>query len=200
MDEAHPTFCTAFLGSRLLASGALTSVALKAKAALEQDETAPLLIFDDDNGRIVDVDFRGSPEDVVRRIKETEVINASREHSETAPRGPGRPKLGVIGREVTLLPRHWEWLNSQPGGASVAIRKLVEEARRVNATKDRSRKAQDAVYRFMSAMAGNEEGFEEASRALFSANQKRFDDIVENWPDDVGAHAKQLAALAFREL
>jgi hypothetical protein len=117
-----------------------------------------------------------------------------------AVRKPGRPKLGVVPREVTLLPRHWDWLAGQPGGASVALRKLVEQARRTNQDKDRLRLAQEAAYRFMSTMAGNEPGFEEAARALFAANQVRFSEFVEPWPIDVRDHAKKLAARAFEAL
>lgn len=116
---------------------------------------------------------------------------------EAVPRGPGRPKLGVVAREVTLLPRHWEWLNGQPGGASVALRKLVDEARRANDGKDRVRQAREAAYRFMSVMAGNERGFEEATRALFAGDRERFEEFVASWPADVRDHAKRLAAAAF---
>jgi hypothetical protein len=98
---------------------------------------------------------------------------------------------------VTLLPRHWEWLAGQPGGASVALRKLVEEARRANQGKDRLRLAREAAYRFMSAMAGNEPGFEEATRSLFSGDKERFAELVEPWPIDVSSYAKKLAARAF---
>jgi hypothetical protein len=105
--------------------------------------------------------------------------------------------LGVVAREVTLLPRHWEWLNGQPGGASVALRKLVEEARRANETKDRARRSQEAAYRFLSAMAGNLPGFEEATRAFFAGDRSRFDDMVEPWPADVRDHSRRMAAAAF---
>ena len=93
------------------------------------------------------------------------------------PRGRGRPKLGVVAREVTLLPRHWDWLNSQSGGASVALRKLVEAARLAGDDKDRTRHAQEAAYRFMTALAGNLPGYEEATRALYAADPARFDAI-----------------------
>ena len=136
------------------------------------------------------MDFRGTPADVARRL-----VPAPPEAEE--PRGPGRPRLGVVAREVTLLPRHWDWLNSQPGGASVALRKLVEEARRTYADRDRIRLAQESAYRFMSAMAGNEPGFEEAARALFAGNPKRFDEMSAKWPKDVAAHAQRLASAAF---
>jgi uncharacterized protein len=153
------------------------------------------------------VDFRGGPEDIVGRLREAEGASEPPAPAEAElpssgkgeNRGPGRPKLGVVGREVTLLPRHWEWLSSQPGGASVALRKLVDEARRANATKDRVRKAQDTAFRFMSTMAGNEGGFEEAIRALFSAHETRFDNLLSDWPADVRAYAKRLAAPVFKE-
>ena len=109
------------------------------------------------------------------------------------PRGRGRPKLGVVAREVTLLPRHWEWLGAQPGGASVALRKLVDEARRASGDVDRARAARDAAYHFMSVMAGNLAGFEEASRALFADDRRRFVGLVAGWPDDIRDHVVKLA-------
>jgi hypothetical protein len=171
--------CTAFEGARRIASGDLKEVALTAKQAIDRGSLAPVMIFDDSSGEVIDLDYR-TPE-------------------VEAPRRPGRPKLGVVAREVTLLPRHWEWLNSQPGGASVALRKLVEEARRTNAGKDRVRRAQEAAYRFMSAMAGNEPGYEEALRALFAGKRAGFEERIAAWPADVRDHAKKLAAVAFEE-
>jgi hypothetical protein len=114
-----------------------------------------------------------------------------------ASRGPGRPKLGVVAREITLLPRHWEWLARQPGGASVAVRKLVDEARRRSEERDRIRAAQDAAYRFMSVMAGNKPHFEDAIRALFASDPQRFAQLIAGWPKDVRAHAMMLAERAF---
>ena len=76
----------------------------------------------------------------------------------------------MVAREVTLLPRHWEWLAQQSGGASVALRRLVDQARRGTEDKDRIRRAQEAAYRFMSAMAGNRPNFEDAIRALFAGD------------------------------
>jgi uncharacterized protein len=182
--------CTAFEGSRRIGAGDLAHVAVRAKKALDRGGKAPVLIFDDTTSELIEVDFRGTAEEVVKRLP------AAAEEIE-APRGPGRPRLGVVAREVTLLPRHWEWLNSQPGGASVAMRKLVEDARKRYAGRDRVRQAQEAAYRFMSAMAGNEPGFEEASRALFARNRKRFEEMSEKWPKDVAEHARKLAESAF---
>jgi uncharacterized protein len=181
--------CTAFEGLRLLASGDLPTVATKAKKAIDGGASQPVFIFDDRSGELLDVDFRGTPEEVGQRLAVVE--------SEVR-RGPGRPKLGVVAREVTLLPRHWDYLNRQPGGASVALRKLVEEAKRVNHARDRVREAQEAAYRFMTAMAGDERGFEEALRALFAANEARFDEMTASWPVDIREHAKRLASVVFR--
>jgi hypothetical protein len=117
------------------------------------------------------------------------------------PRGPGRPRLGVVAREVTLLPRHWEWLARQSGGASVALRKLVDEARRTGEDRDRVRQGQEAAYRFMSAMAGNKANYEDAIRALFAGEAARFENLIAEWPADVRSHASKLAERAFdREL
>ncbi|MBM3462495.1 MAG: DUF2239 family protein [Armatimonadetes bacterium] len=176
--------CTAFEGARRIASGALADVALQTKPVVDREGPDPILIFDDSTGRPVEVDFRGTVEDVRARLQPP---------SEPERRGPGRPRLGVVAREVTLLPRHWEWLNSQPGGASVALRKLVEEARRANQGKDRLRQSQEAAYRFMSAMAGNLPGFEEASRALFAGNAACFGEQTAGWPADIRDYAARLA-------
>ena len=166
--------CTAFDGFRRIAAGELDKVAVEARRALESGAAGPVLIFDDTTGRVIDLDMRL-----------------------TAPEPParerGRPKLGVVAREVTLLPRHWDWLKEQPGGASVALRKLVEEARRTNGEKDRLREQRDATYRFMSAMAGNLPGFEEASRALFRGDRERFETLIREWPDDVRNHLNTIS-------
>jgi hypothetical protein len=100
----------------------------------------------------------------------------------------------VVAREVTLLPRHWDWLSRQSGGASVALRKLVDEARRISAGQDIIRQSQEAAYRFMSATAGNEKGFEEAARALFAADERQFDAATATWPADIRRFGKKLAA------
>jgi uncharacterized protein len=170
--------CTAFNGARRIASGDLQEVAMRAKAAMDGDKWAQVLIFDDTTGGPIDVDFRRMP-------------------GAEEPRQPGRPKLGVVAREVTLLPRHWEWLANQPGGASVALRKLVEQAKRANHETDRRRETREAAYRFLSAMAGNEPEFEEATRALFAGKRKKFEEHTERWPRDIRDYARRLAAPTF---
>jgi hypothetical protein len=191
----HPTLrCTAFAGPRRIASGELRHVALKAKQAF--DAGKPVLVFEDAGGHPVELPLELPAGELLRRLAEPAAAAAT-ETGDNAPRRPGRPKLGVVSREVTLLPRHWAWLAAQPGGASVALRKLVEEARRVSADGDRRRVAQEAAYRFMQAMAGNEAGFDEAARALFAGDIGRFEEHSATWPDDVREHAALLAADAF---
>lgn len=187
--------CTAFEGFRKIASGDFAKVALKTKAVVDRGELAPVLVFDDMTSELVEFDLRGTNEEVLARITQasTPADKSSESEQETpVPRGAGRPRLGVVGREVTLLPRHWEWLNQQPGGASVALRKLVEEAKRANEVQDRARLANEWAYRFMHAIGGNLRDFEEATRALFASNYDRFEKIVADWPKDVRAHVSRL--------
>jgi uncharacterized protein len=185
---------TAFIGAHRLASGPLTEVALAVRKA-SSSAAEPVLIFDDSNGRAIDLDLRGTEQEIVARLPRPEPNSAAPAAGLAAPesRGRGRPRLGVIAREVTLLPRHWEWLGIQPGGASVALRKLVEEARLASSDRDRSRAARDAAYHFMSAMAGNLPGFEEAARALFADDRRRFGGLIAGWPADVRDHIVKLA-------
>jgi hypothetical protein len=165
----------AFEGDRRIASGGLRDVARAAKETLERHKDASVLVFDGTTSGPVEIDFRGSIGDVLARLPDTAGVPASAEDTAvSAPRGPGRPKLGVVAREVTLLPRHWEWLAQQSGGASVALRKLVDEARRANKDKDRIRQAQEAAYRFIAAMAENKPHYEEVARALFAGDARRF--------------------------
>jgi hypothetical protein len=186
--------CTAFLGLERIAAGALPVVAVAVKERVDREPGAVALVFDDETARQIELDLRGSSADVARRLRRT-----SDREPNPAPRSAGRPKLGVVAREVTLLPRHWEWLNRQPGGASVALRKLVEEARRTNAGRDRVRNAQEVAYRFMSAIAGDLPGYEEATRALFAGDRARFETNTASWPADVTEHAHKLAEGAFAE-
>src|SRR5689334_1890358 len=188
-----PTF-TAFTGQRRLASGPLDEIALAVKR-----ETRPsaerIAIFSDATGRPIDLDLRGSDADVLARLAKSASPNSATGSAPppNEPRGRGRPKLGVVAREITLLPRHWEWLNAQPGGASVALRKLVEQARRSNGDADRARAAREAAYHFMSAMAGNLPGFEEAARALFADDRRRMSGHIATWPADIRDHVVRLA-------
>jgi hypothetical protein len=198
MNPAPDASYIAFEGDRCIGSGDLRAVARSARQALGRQPHASILIFSGRTGALVDVDFRGSVDDVVARIPLPEPSAAEEDTAVAAPRGPGRPKLGVVAREITLLPRHWDWLAQQKGGASVAIRRLVDEARRVNEDTDRIRLGQEAAYRFMSVMAGNRPHYEEAIRALFANDPRRFEKLIAEWPADVRDHTAKLAERAFR--
>lgn len=187
---------TSFHGGNLLATGPLKEVVAALCRWRADRPEAPFLVFSDDDGRLVDLDWRGSVDDILGRLAPSPAV-PGQEEADVTPRGPGRPKLGVVAREVTLLPRHWEWLASQPGGASVALRKLVEDARRQSSQSDRQRQSREAAYRFMSAMAGDEAGFEEASRALFAGREADFMEAQQSWPVDVQAYVCRLAADSF---
>lgn len=196
--------CTAFAGTRRIAAGELRHVALKAQQALQSGERA-IRVFDDRSSQLVEVDLRGSPADLLRRLAEAPApLREACPHADEADdagahrRGPGRPRLGVVAREVTLLPRHWQWLGAQPGGASVALRRLVEDARGGPSAQDRRRAAQESAFRFIAAMASEEPGFEEAARALFAGDAAAFEERIGAWPDDVRDHAALLAADALR--
>ena len=190
IDTAPPSY-TSFDGHKRIASGNLQTNAIAVKYAMASGEAGSLLIFCDQTGRVVDIDTRGSDAEMLARLPSEE--GSSQENSSVPtdsaepdePRGRGRPKLGVVSREVTLLPRHWDWLASQPGGASVTLRKLVEEARRGNVDQDRQREASECAYHFMFAIAGDLAGFEEASRALFANDAAKFRQQIEAWPIDI---------------
>jgi hypothetical protein len=178
----------AFSADRRIASGTLEAVATAAWTTLQADPEAPLVVLSDETGRVVDIDL----------VRARYLRGMAQSAGETAaPPKRGRPSLGVVAREVTLLPRHWDWLASQPGGASVTLRKLVEDARRGNARTDRVRLSREASYRAMSVLAGDLPCYEEALRALFAGDEDRFVETTEGWPADIRSHARRMAADAF---
>lgn len=180
MSNHLSSACTAFAGTTLFSSGALIDVALAIKAA---GDDAAMLVFDDASGRVVDLDLRGSTADIVQRL------GAAPEPA----RGRGRPKLGVVAREVTLLPRHWEWLGQQPGGASQALRRLIDAARKADGGATAAKADRERAYCFLSALAGDLPGYEEVIRALFAGDAPAFANRMADWPNDVRAYALRLA-------
>jgi len=201
IDQSLRKRCSTFDGFRRIAAGELFSIVPRIKAYIDRNPESSVLIFDDQTGEVVDIDFRGTTDEVLTRLvqrgvraKATSSLIASLKQENA---GAGRPKLGVVGREVTLLPRHWDWLNRQPGGASVALRKLVEEARRSHSGKDNVREVQETTYRFLSAIAGDLPGFEESLRALFAGNKQKFGATIQGWPPDLREYVEKLAAGAF---
>ncbi|MBS0480756.1 MAG: DUF2239 family protein [Proteobacteria bacterium] len=165
-----PTY-TAFANDLWLASGSQAHIVEALRGLPELPRAADLLVFDDANGRQIDFDLR-QPE-------------------AAQPTGaPGRPRLGVVAREVTLLPRHWDWLKDQPGGASATLRRLVDTAREQPLSPEAGR---DAAYRFLSAIAGDRENFEEAIRAIYQGDRGRFQQLTETWPPAIRDHAAGFA-------
>jgi len=217
---------TAFHCTELVATGELQGVALAAKRRVDASahdlKAMPVLIFNDATSEVIELDWRGTAAEFLAKFEaaaamhdyeasqniepqftlqnseqESQEIRRLEDDLSPKKRNAGRPKLGVIAREVTLLPRHWEWLATQTGGASVALRKLVEVARKESELKDRVTRACNVTYKFMSTMAGHEPGFEEASRALFAKNREQFEKSTKNWPADVNIHLKKLSIDAF---
>lgn len=206
MSEHLSKPCTAFEGSRLLSFGPLVEVALAVKTATARGSDDPLFVFDDATGRVIDLDLRGSKADIIERLSQPPKTYAGKyaprpalasrtppSDSSPEPAGRGRPKLGVVSREVTLLPRHWEWLGAQSGGASAVLRKLVDEARRSNGAGQKRKAAHEAAYHFMTAAAGNLPHYEDATRALFADDRAAFERHVAKWPKDIRAYAVRLA-------
>ena len=184
--------CTAFLGEQRVAHGSYDDVS---QALLSLDVSqGGLLVFDDTSGQQVDHPWPAgwTPAPCPGQPAAEEI-----EPRPTAPATVGRPRLGVVAREVTLLPRHWAWLAQQPGGASAALRRLVEGARKSRAHQDAQRQSKERAYRFMAAIAGALPGFEEASRALFANDAGAFAERIHAWPNDVKAHLSWLARGAF---
>lgn len=190
MDIHEQPSWVAFAETRCIASGTPREVASKVKSFVDAGSSDNVLIFDAKTSLPIEIDLRGSLASVLERLPVLQQQGQTPDEAFPSPRerAPGRPKLGVTAREVTLLPRHWEWLAKQPGGASVALRKLVEQARRTNKKADELRQAREAAYRFMHAMAGNNPGYEEATRALFASDCERLRQLIENWPSDVRNH------------
>ncbi len=180
-----------FVGTRLAACGDLVTVLEKTKRLVDQEaegkklEQDAILLFEEQTGEQVDFDMRGSLDEVLSRIPEHPLRNKS---EPTPTRGPGRPKLGIVCREVCLLPQHWEWLAEQPGGPSAVLRRLVYEAAQREPNEQQARKGRDATERIMAAIAGNLPGYEEASRALWNGQADRFEQLVRNWPGDIGQY------------
>jgi len=204
MDSIAANHYLVFDGARRVGGGGLIDVARAAKRCVELGLPGPLLLFDAVTSELLELDLRGTLDEVLARLP-VDLTDPAQPATPAEPASlppavrvrPGRPRLGVVAREITLLPRHWEWLSEQRGGASVTIRRLVEEARNASAERDRRRRAQESAYRFMSAMVGNQPGFEDATRALFADDASRFHEFAREWPTDLRDHATQLAAAAF---
>ncbi len=180
---------TAFEGESVIATGRLEEVAIKIKRRKKPKPSATVLIFSDSTGKQMDLDVSGSEEELFERLR----VFVAAEIPGSSSSAPGRPKLGVVAREISLLPRHWEWLATQSGGASAAIRRLVEEARKKPSEKELLRESQERTHKFMTAIAGDFPNYEEALRALYSKDKKGFQSLVRDWPKGIRDYSKKLA-------
>ncbi|MEK7705588.1 MAG: DUF2239 family protein [Myxococcota bacterium] len=183
--HAEPTYA-AFAGPRRIAAGPLPDILPTLKERFDRDPSELILVFESATGRQVDFNLRGPLDDVLAR------------HVPSATRGPGRPRLGVTSREVSLLPRHWDWLESQPNGISAALRRLVEQAIKTEPGRERARHVRDALNKFMTAMAGDRPNYEESTRALYAGDTERFGALVARWPKDIREHVLEQIAHAAR--
>jgi hypothetical protein len=189
-----PDTYSAFEGHKLLCWGTLSEAVLAVKRQAHKHPTHSFLIFSDATGKAMDFNLQGSESEVVKRL---EVYVTPPTAESEAQTGPGRPKLGVVSREVSLLPRHWEWLAAQPGGASGTLRKLVEDAKKKSKSGSEIKQAKERAYKFMAEIAGDFAGYEEALRALYRGEKDQFKSHMASWPADVRHHALRLAKPAF---
>lgn len=182
---------TAFAGETCIASGEIKEVLLAVKSYMDKGHKEPLLVFEDHTGIQIDFNLQGTQEEVLTKLA-THPHFAASSPSQEKKAGPGRPNLGVVSREVSLLPRHWDWLGQQPSGASAALRRLVDEARKRDTGKERVRQAKEAAGKFMWAMTGNLPDFEEACRALYADDREGLENIIVSWPPDIRNHVLKL--------
>jgi len=184
----------AFAGHEMIAQGLIEEVALRAKQRVDTDETVRVAIYNDETCRAVDIDYRGSDEEVVARLSTHPMLAppAQQPAQPAERRGPGRPKLGVVSREISLLPRHWDWLGQQRGNASATLRRLVDEARKHDEGRDQARQTHEAIHRFLWDMAGDFPYFEEVCRVLDQRDYARLDRLIDEWPRDVRRYVRRL--------
>jgi len=188
---------TAFAGPHLIASGEVETVVMQVKLLIDDGEMRTILVFDDHSGKQIDFNFRGTAEQVSAQLASHPAVVSNRDQRKS-PSGPGRPKLGVVCREISLLPRHWAWLEEQPNGISAALRRLVDDARKREPGRERARRAREAAGRFMWSMAGDLPGFEEASRALDTRQMDRFAQLILPWPTDIRGHLERMVERSIR--
>lgn len=190
-----PDTYLAFSNDRCIARGSLREVALATRRVLDTGDTTAIVVLHARTAQVVDLDLRGPDDAISARVDAMETATtrpgAAEQSSARAP-GPGRPRLGVISREVSLLPRHWDWLATQRGGASAALRRLVDEARQKSGTRDSHRAAQEAVDRYLRVLAGDRGNYEEVLRAFYAGRDEDLFRLAAGWPADIRSHLETL--------
>jgi hypothetical protein len=180
------TSYVAFAGARVVAEGHLAQVFPLLQQRQLKHPTEQILVFELETGRQVELSLHRPLAEVLEREEGTRAS------------GPGRPRLGVVSREVSLLPRHWAWLEEQPNGISAALRRLVEQGIKTEPGKQRAQRIRAALSRVLGAIAGDRPHFEEACRALYASDQPRFETLIARWPHDIKRYASEQAAAALR--
>lgn len=198
MNTSITQAATAFNNTNKLANGPLIEVIMAMKTAIIENQNAKILCFLDENGAMIDFDLSGSNEQIIARLLTQFKAPSTSEQIEIieTQSKAGRPKLGVIAKEVTLLPRHWEWLGAQNGGASATLRRLVEIAAKESIGIAARKNAQNATYRFLQNIAGDFENYEEVLRAIFADDFEKMRNLMKNWPQDIQNYAQKLFALS----
>lgn len=198
MNTSITQQASAFIGTKILKTGPLIEVVLAMKEEVAKDKFAQIMCFIDETGAMVDFDLSGTNEQVIAKLlanNPQSSIEVKETETKQTPKS-GRPKLGVIAREVTLLPRHWEWLASQRGGASATLRRLVEMAAKETISIETRKSAQNATYRFLQNIAGDFENYEEVLRAIFADDFDKMRKLMQNWPQDIQNYAQKLFAIS----
>lgn len=201
MNKESEKLYVAFVGHQLISRGPIEQVVEVCKKHHdEKDPNIRLALYDENTGRAVDIDFERTLDEVLKSLSAHPVLAESQPQPvEDTPKGPGRPKLGVISREVTLLERHWAWLGRQNGSASATLRRLVDKARKENPEADRYYDVREALHHFLWDLAGDFSNFEEATRSLFRNELDAMLDLCGNWPNDIRDYLK-LRVEILREL
>ncbi len=197
MDQ-NTTFFTVFLDQKMLIRGNLSASVLAAAKAKMDDNHSRVVIYNDSSGKPIDVELQGSTEDIIKNIEGNPALHQYMIHPEKQAKKPkkrGRPKLGVTSKEISLLPRHWQWLARQKGSPSATLRRLIDESRKANMGRELVEQSRDAVHAFMWDMCGNFVNFEEATRYLFRNDFVTFYEKISTWPNDIKEHVRRLVEI-----
>lgn len=176
---------TAFASCKQIAFGECAQVLAQIGSMTFPQDTS-IRVFGDETGECLDFDLR------VKVLTKSAMGKSAL--STSVVRSMGRPRLEVVAGEVPLLPRHWEQFDRQPGGTSVALRRMVDEGRKIGQGRDSVRAPRETACRSMRNMAGALPGYEHAARALFRGNKALFEKAVAHWPADFGAQRSKPTA------